>query len=219
MSKTCRKLEISIWIHKHKNLKHIWNVTLNWKSLQKSGTKCQWCFILSTTTDFPRDIVCIFLFYHLVIVQIRAKSHLRSLRQVATLRHGHMARRSASLRSCIWETTFLMTNSSHRIDHTFTSKITEEPLEYDLNIVSRYFVYQHSVARNIERNFHFRNFRIFHRWSIGGPPVATGGKASTLANFPPPMAIGGPPMATDGFPWVVSTGSILPQVIAIFFES
>ena len=26
---------------------------------------------------------------------------LRSLRQVATLRHGHMARRSASLRSCI----------------------------------------------------------------------------------------------------------------------
>ena len=26
---------------------------------------------------------------------------LRSLRQVATLRHGHMARRAASLRSCI----------------------------------------------------------------------------------------------------------------------
>ena len=26
---------------------------------------------------------------------------LRSLRQIATLRHGHMARRSASLRSCI----------------------------------------------------------------------------------------------------------------------
>ena len=37
--------------------------------------------------------------------------------------------------------------------------------------------------------------------------MATGGKASALANFPPPMAIGGPPMATDGFPWVVSTGS------------
>ena len=36
--------------------------------------------------------------------------------------------------------------------------------------------------------------------------MATGGKASTLANFPPPMAIGGPPMATDAFPWVVSTG-------------
>ena len=33
------------------------------------------------------------------------------------------------------------------------------------------------VARNFERNFHFRNFRIFHRWTIGGPPVATGGKA------------------------------------------
>ena len=45
-----------------------------------------------------------------------------------------MARRSASLRSCIWETTFLMTNSSRRIDHTFTSKITEEPLEYDLKL-------------------------------------------------------------------------------------
>ena len=45
-----------------------------------------------------------------------------------------MARRSASLRSCIWETTFLMTNSSRQIDHTFTSKITEEPPEYDLKI-------------------------------------------------------------------------------------
>ena len=30
--------------------------------------------------------------------------------------------------------TFLMTNSSRRIDHTFTSKITEEPLEYDLKL-------------------------------------------------------------------------------------
>ena len=28
-----------------------------------------------------------------------------------------------------------------------------------------------SVAGNFERNFHFRNFRNFHRWSIGGPPV------------------------------------------------
>ena len=57
--------------------------------------------------------------------------------------------------------------------------------------------------------FTFETFGIFHRWSIGGPPVATGGKASTLANFPPPMAIFGPPMATDGFPWVVSTGCFL----------
>ena len=62
------------------------------------------------------------------------------------------------------------------------------------------------VSRNFERNFHFRNFRIFHRWSIGGPPVATDGKASMYPNFPPPVATGGPPMATGGLPWVVSTG-------------
>ena len=43
------------------------------------------------------------------------------------------------------------------------------------------------VSRNFERNFHFRNFRIFHRWSIGGPPVATDGKASMYPKFPPPV--------------------------------
>ena len=37
---------------------------------------------------------------------------LRSLRQVATLRHGHMARRSASLRSCIQGTKGLREISS-----------------------------------------------------------------------------------------------------------
>ena len=34
---------------------------------------------------------------------------LRSLRQVATLRHGHMERRSASLRSCIQGTRDMLT--------------------------------------------------------------------------------------------------------------
>ena len=37
------------------------------------------------------------------------------------------------------------------------------------------------VAKNFERNFHFRNFRIFHRWTIGGPPV---GKPSCNLIFP-----------------------------------
>ena len=37
------------------------------------------------------------------------------------------------------------------------------------------------VATNFERNFHFRNFRIFHRWTIGGPPV---GKPSCNVIFP-----------------------------------
>ena len=70
------------------------------------------------------------------------------------------------------------------------------------------------VSRNFERNFHFRNFRIFHRWSIGGPPVATDGKASMYPNFPPPVATGGPPMATGGLPWVVSTGIQQGNIIA-----
>ena len=69
------------------------------------------------------------------------------------------------------------------------------------------------VSRNFERNFHFRNFRIFHRWSIGGPPVATDGKASMYPNFPPPVATGGPPMATGGLPWVVSTGWHFPFLL------
>ena len=38
-----------------------------------------------------------------------------------------------------------------------------------------------SVARKFERNFHFRSFWIFHRWSIGGPPV---GKPPRNLSFP-----------------------------------
>ena len=38
-----------------------------------------------------------------------------------------------------------------------------------------------SVARNFEQNFHFRNFRILHRWSIGGPPM---GEPSRKLIFP-----------------------------------
>ena len=60
-----------------------------------------------------------------------------------------------------------------------------------------------TFARNVERNFHFRNFRIFHRWSIGGPPV---GKPPRKLISPHRWPLVVHWWSTDGFPWVVSTG-------------
>ena len=61
--------------------------------------------------------------------------------------------------------------TANRVYRNFRTGPDKFPILFGFDVSKGISCSKSSVARNFEQNFHFRNFRIFQRWTIGGPPV------------------------------------------------